>query len=520
MAKWLPAGLLVAGYSLLVLGWIYSDPPGAAPDEPSNYVKAVAVGSGQFLGRPGDYPTSAGAAFGLSGPRLERASLTTRWVKVPYRLVPAGFACDAFQPAVSAGCLAGTLPQVTSMDQPTYAGTYQPFMYLLPGLLTWFANDAQTALLLARLGIALVCVALIVAAAWLLVRGRKNGLALSGLVVAVTPMVVFASATVSASGPEICAGLCFFACVLRIGRSDGVDRAPLDRWDWVALAFSGSVLALSRPLGALWMALGALTLVLVAGLRPAWRRVRSGGVAALVALGAIGVAVGLGLSWEVAFEPHRSTSLTEVVSLLPGALASFSQTFRGEVGIFGWLDTDMPALAYSAWYIMLFSLVAVAAVLGNSRDRLVLISLVVMSVLVTVVLAAGFVLPLGFGLQGRHVLAFTVAVPLLAGEILYCRAGRLPRIRPGHWLIGFTAIAAAVQATGWLANARRYAVGVTGPLDFIPNAQWSPPLGWWPWIVVVGAGCVAVLGAGIVAWLSLSSAGSRTQPQPSAREAA
>ena len=101
MAKSLPAGLLVAGYSLLVLAWVFSNPPGAAPDEPSNYVKAVAVGSGQFLGRPGDYPASAGAAFGLTGPRLARASLTTRWVQIPFRLAPEGFACDAFLPAVT-----------------------------------------------------------------------------------------------------------------------------------------------------------------------------------------------------------------------------------------------------------------------------------------------------------------------------------------------------------------------------------------------------------------------------------
>jgi hypothetical protein len=430
--------------------------------------------------------------------------------------VPAGFACDAFLPAVSAGCLAGGLPLVTTMDQPTYAGTYQPFVYFPSGLLTWLANDARTALLLARLGIALLCVALIAIGAWLLVRGRRNALALSGLVVAVTPMVVFASATVSASGPEICAGLCFFAVVLRLAQPAGIDRR-----DWAALAFSGSVLALSRPLGALWMALGALTLVLVVGLRPAWYRLRSGGVSAVVALGMVSLAVAIGFAWEVAFEPHRPTSLGEVLAFVPGALASFSQTFRGEVGIFGWLDTDMPALAYSAWYILVFSLLAIAAMLGTWRDRLVLLSLVVLSFVVTVVLAAGFVLPLGFGLQGRHVLAFTVAVPLLAGEILYRRAGRLPRITTVHWLVAFTAGAAAVQAVGWFANARRYAVGVDGPLDFIANAEWIPPLGWWPWISLVAVGCLALLAAGVAAWpSSAGAAGSRKEAQTLAPKAA
>ena len=516
MAKSLPARLLVAGYSLLVLAWVFSNPPGAAPDEPSNYIKTVAIGSGQLLGRPGNYPEATGAAFGLTGPQLARASLSTRWVQIPFRLVPAGFACNAFRPALSAGCLRGGLPQATSTDQPTYAGTYQPFVYLPSGLLTLFANDARTALILARLGIALLCLGLIGLASWLLVRGGRNPLALSGLVVAATPMVVFSSASVSASGPEICAGLCFFAVVLRIAQPNRIDR-----WDWSALAFSGSVLALSRPLGAFWVALGGLTLTLVIGPPSVWRRLRSGGIAALVALGIVTLAAGAGFGWEAAFEPHRSASLSEAVAFLPAALASFSQTLRGEIGIFGWLDTDLPALAYSAWYILVLSLVAIAAALGSWRDRLVLLSLVVLSVVVTVVLAAAFVLPLGFGLQGRHVLALTVAVPLFAGEILYRRAGRLRRIAAGHWFVAFAALAAAVQAVGWFANARRYAVGVNGPVDFISNAQWTPPLGWWPWMAVAGAGCLALLAAGIAALAApAQAAASRSEPQPLTPEAA
>jgi hypothetical protein len=37
------------------------------------------------------------------------------------------------------------------------------------------------------------------------------------------------------------------------------------------------------------------------------------------------------------------------------------------------------------------------------------------------------------------------------------------------------------------------AVGTDGPVLFPGDAQWSPPLGWAPWIVlaVVGAGCLA-----------------------------
>jgi len=44
------AKLLVAGFALLALAWVFTNPPGAGPDEAANYIKAVAVGQGDFLG--------------------------------------------------------------------------------------------------------------------------------------------------------------------------------------------------------------------------------------------------------------------------------------------------------------------------------------------------------------------------------------------------------------------------------------------------------------------------------------
>ena len=66
---------------------------------------------------------------------------------------------------------------------------------------------------------------------------------MAGLMAAVTPMVVFLGASLSPNGPRWRAGICFFAAMLRLGRTATAGRGP-----WVALALSGAVLAISRPL--------------------------------------------------------------------------------------------------------------------------------------------------------------------------------------------------------------------------------------------------------------------------------
>lgn len=43
------AVLLVAGLGVLTVTWAFSNPPGAAPDEPTNYVKAIGTSLGQWL---------------------------------------------------------------------------------------------------------------------------------------------------------------------------------------------------------------------------------------------------------------------------------------------------------------------------------------------------------------------------------------------------------------------------------------------------------------------------------------
>jgi hypothetical protein len=126
-------------------------------------------------------------------------------------------------------------------------------------------------------------------------------------------------------------------------------------------------------------------------------------------------------------------------------------------------------------------------VIGSFGERLALL-LAAATVVVLAAAAYSVILsPIGWELQGRYVLPVAVLLPLLGGFVLY-RAGA--PTRADVFLVGL-AVAAMQFAVFW-ANARRYAVGRHGSLDFASVADWTPPGGWLPWLVLAAAGCLLV----------------------------
>ena len=75
----------------------------------------------------------------------------------------------------------------------------------------------------------------------------------------------------------------------------------------------------------------------------------------------------------------------------------------------------------------------------------------------------------------------------LDGEILVRRHDRLRALDAEH-PFPFALGTGFVQLVAWWTNARRFAVGMRGPRWFLPSAEWSPPLGWWPWLVLAIVG--------------------------------
>ena len=476
--------LLVLAYALLSGAWIVGNPAGGAPDETAHYLKALAVAAGQPAGRPSDLQPSPG-----DSKQAAWVKRTTRGVDVPAGLSPAGLQCNAQRPTESARCQEAARPPDQRTPGRTYIGTHPPLPYVVPGGLARLADDPVTAIQLGRSGNAATSLALLAAAVALLWDKGSGVLSVLGLVLAVTPMVVFLSSSLSASGPEVAAGICFFAALLRLGRP-ATDARPA----WTALGVSGVVLASSRSLGPAWVVLLALVALDAHGARESRLALRTGGRRAAWSVAAVAVAIVAGVGWELAVQPHGVIDTADLWDLVVTSLREVPSMVKHQIGVFGSLDTLMPPLAYRVWSTALVLLVLAAMWAGPRRQRVVLSGLVLTVVAVTVVVAVLNRAQTGFGMQGRYVLAFSASVPLLAGEVVSRRRPRLGGIPPVLALAVALVPAAAVHALGWYANARRSAIGVDGPWLFVGRSEWAPGVGWYPLValVAVASGLMAL----------------------------
>lgn len=485
-----PPLLLGLFYAALSLAWVLGNPVAAAPDEPGHYLKALTVAGGKVTGERVSVPPPP------SGSPAQQAWLrrTTKTVDVPPGLSPAGLTCNAFKPEISAACQYGVRPGSSSTREFTNFGPAQPTTYLFPGLMSRLADNPVTAIQLGRLGGALVSVGLIWMAIALLWQRSLGIRSIVGLLVAVTPMAVFVTSSLTASGPEVAAGICFLAALLRLTR-----HSAARTWVWAALGASGALLASARTLGPLWVALDMSIVVVSQGLRRSWVVVRSAGSRAFWAFSAVVAGVALSVSWELLVQPRGTLDATTFKNAVRPSLEYLRPVFGELIGVFGWLDSFLPAPVYVLWWTMLAILVSLALLAGTWRARAVLIALTGGIAGLTLFIAVVNLAQTGFGMQGRYVLPIAVSVPLFAGEVL-ARDEQDRRLRHlERWLASLFLVAGGLQAVAWYANARRSALGTDGSWLFIGSSEWAPRTGWYPLLVLVAAAVLILVSCGFAA---------------------
>jgi hypothetical protein len=501
----LPPWLIFASYALLVAAWVVGNPPPGAADEWSHYLRAVSLGHGQLLGIHSGREGAMAIVGSTRPPFLDEKTYqdqlailaqNTRKVRIPAGLTPGWFRCaQQTDPLVPARCVMNALP----LDQPAewfnQTATYQPFPYLVPAAISSLDASPDNLDRLMRAGKAFVSLAFVAATVFLLWNAQSRLVSLVGVIVAITPMMVFLSATLNPSGLEIASALAFAAALLRLTR-DGAGGTQ--RWHWVAFAASGAALSLSRTQGPVWV---VLLLVIVVTSRPpsAFLRLfveekRQIWRAAIVVL----IGIVLNRFWEYAYGPRLAFDPWPLVSSVSEGFRQLPEVLREQVGVFNYLEVSMPRLAYGLWGVLVVALTTTALLVGSSWQRLHLLASIGAALAVPVLLVATTMRHTGFGLQGRYVLSFSLVVPLLAGEILVRRHDRLRALDAEHLFFPFALGAGFVQLVAWWTNARRFAVGMRGPWWFLPAAEWSPPMGWWPWLVLAVAGACLLIATALL----------------------
>ncbi len=489
---------------LLGVAWAGANPPSAAPDEFSHVVKAYATGKGQISGS--SFNGALGEKGGLNAAQLKYFRDAGRAYNLPqwFREVP-GVPCFAFDRNASAACSDHEKVAASSGPVFTRMGGYPPFMYAPSGLAMQGASSYNSAEWRGRLVNVLLASILLGWAALVVWDRGRAAISLAGLALAVTPMVLFLSASVTTNGIETAAAILAWAALLKLIRAPG-GASPTAAW--LGLAVGGGVMALSRMLDPGFLVV--MVIVVLVAWKPARRALTIVSEAASdrhrssprllgpIVIGILVIASLASILWTELVTAHPPFDLKLATDALSPAISDLPNQLRQVVGIFGWNDTTMPQVMYLLWFALVGAFSLVALRIGSNRERFSLVGLGAVVVLADLGIATLVEAQIGFGMQARYFLPLAVGIPMVAAEVIFRHPDRV-KAPTELWLRRGALVGVAVlQLVAFLANAHRYAVG--------QNASWTPPWGGWSptgglalWVViaVVGAGCL-----GATAWLT------------------
>lgn len=474
--------------------WSAATPLLAAPDEPSQIVKAASVAHGQLTA----------VCYYVVGSKTSQCNSNTSgatgFENLPpfYALIRAP---DTADPAHTQTCFkaktqgVGAIPAscARSLNTPataseaalgynksasTYQARYPPIYYEVVGLPSHFSGSTIDIYLM-RLVSALLSAIFLALALTAVVVYSTNRALMAGLVVAATPMVFFLAGVVNSSGLEISSAIAFWVT----GAILVTERLHAPPHGLVAMfGVSAVTLELVRPLSPFWLAISGVVLLALCEHEALFRALSRRSVQ--VALSAIAVFAVFAIWWVVAM---HSTDLN--LGLNSGVPASVSMTtiletaFRHNVyylpdmiGVFGWFDTYAPGFSYVIWYVLIGVLVLAAAA-RSRRMAIVLILFLIAILLLPVAIEASHARVDGYTWSGRDLLPFAVGFPIIA-------AASLGRGRSMSELVvrrgtNFIIVAAAIAQLGaFYEMLRRYAVGTHGStFGFILHPTWHPAIG-------------------------------------------
>jgi Predicted membrane protein (DUF2142) len=456
-----PRKVFAVAFALVFLNmaaWSLATPLFAAPDESTHVVRAAAVVHGQ-----------------ITGTSVRGSPITS--VTVP-ELIADGVPeplCFLFRTGVPASCARPLATSTKPVVTTTSVGHYPPLYYAVVGL-PLRVTVSTTGIYLMRLVNAAICASFIGLAFVCITTWSRRWFLLAGVLLALTPMVVFLGGVVNPNGPEVCEAICAWTAglILVLERADDPPRALV-----VILTVSLAILAFARGLSPLWVALILLVLGFMAGRRRAMQllRVRSLKIS-LAIIAACGIAA---VAWIVA---EHSNSIAFGGPMLPAhegtldtvfSIFGYSGTWIQQmIGVFGYLDTPAPFVTFLVWYVAIGLIVLLALSCSASRGAIALLGLVTLVVFVPVFISYPEVHRFGLAWQGRYTLPLAVGIPILSATLIDA-TNAIARFRIRISVIFCICIGVGDFAAFFTAQ-RRYASGLPGPID-PAQGTWAPPLG-------------------------------------------
>jgi hypothetical protein len=332
-----------AGFLLVAVGWALVTPVNHYPDEVSHVYRAVSVVRGEIFPHIGPFDHGTGA--------ITNVPVTVRGVLFESR-------CRGLH--LSGNCESAGPNHPGSVTVVTSEGRRFPLYYSMVG---WpsLAFPNRTGWYLMRLVSAVLCSALLAAAANVLMTMRRRPLVLAaGLFVGLTPLAVNLSGAVNPSGLEIAAAACFWAVMLALvhGTSTLTPRL-LARLG----AVSGVILVTCREVGCIWILL-AVVLSLMSASRPERGRFLRSRSARVVLTPAI-IATAAVASWTITFHSYavynsKPRSGGDLISAVRATSGKTGKLLQQILAYLGWQTIRPPLIAQVCWILAVLAIVAVA----------------------------------------------------------------------------------------------------------------------------------------------------------------
>jgi len=416
----------------LLLLWSLSNPMFAAPDEPAHLLRAQ--GFSQF-----DFSSP----YQTDGLPLNEID------------------CLRFNADVTADCM-DLVWQEPWNEFGTSTDGYPPLLHALAAIPNAMF-DGLFATYATRIWLAIVNIALL---SWAAVISLRRGTwALTGLMLGITPMVVFTMGTVNPSGLSAAGAALFVTGIAALNKSsrNGIQRL-LPMW------IGAGILILTRRDGALWAALIAAVAYLPhLSPRQIVHRLAPSSKTRPVVFIAIPLVIASSfwaVPWIARFVDRRATAERSTWQAIR-ALRIYLDHLMGR---FGWLDSTMGIEAFLISIVVVGFFVTLAVSSAHRQYRWS----IVMSLMLLVTVPVAFCTIRYPYFQGRYLIPIWIAAMVLAGHSLQSSLGSLNKlgVRPRPILLMWL----GVHVWSILNNLKRYATGRNGSWDLFDSEVWHPPM--------------------------------------------
>jgi hypothetical protein len=447
---WVWSGLFLSLWSLATQLW-------TAPDSVAHDLRAYGAAHGNLS---------------PDAPQGDQVLGTTGMDRVPAGLMESAgtAACYAFQPEVSAGCLApvGTSEKLVPFANP--AGRYIPTYYAVTGLPTLVA-PLDLALGSAR-GAAVLISSFFLALALAAARTmRRPALAITGVVVGCSPMVLYLGGVVNPNSLEITAmaavGACSLAALLRPG-------SPISHVLLRLSLLSGAALCIARMISPVWLAIWLVVLLVAFG-GVLVRSLLERRMLVWTALPVLASAVNCAWTFSSAGSLAGASAVAPVSTWDAWSLsaARIDTGLNQVVGQFGWLDTSLSPREYTFYIVGAIFLVGMLATMMDRRGFVALTTLVAAAYVVPIAIQAAQWNSIGPVWQGRYTIPLLLLIPVMAAMVASERSDRASAQRVALLCIPVTGLLAYVHVRAYFTQLRRNVGGVSGSAF---DGGWEPPL--------------------------------------------